>query len=467
MKHLKNLFGAAMLLVAAMTFTGCGNIDNPLEEIGNSSSSEPTPSFDAKGTPLTFEAVSGSVTLTISNTNTTAKTLEYKVDEGEWTSKEVEANTTFDLPEGKVIQFRGEEATYGKYSGFKSVSIFGNADYYIYGNIMSLVGKDNFSTNTTLTGEATFLGLFSKYEGGAIVANNNAKNHPSKALVLPATTLTKYCYYGLFTDCKSITQTMELPATTLEECCYASMFSGTGITSIPEDLLPAGKNGVGALASECYHGMFISCANLTSIPSGLLPATTLVEKCYYAMFAKTGLTSIPANLLPATTMKNECYYRMFQESKLKSIPAGFLPATTLAEMCYEHMFSHCPDLKDAPSSLLPAPSLAERCYYCMFYDCPELTSAPDLKAGTLVDYCYNGMFQDCKKLNSVTCLATSGFDTNNALYFWIEKAGSDPSVTSWHLYVDSSVKTSKWDTSGAAIVPTTPNWKGGIAEYAP
>lgn len=460
MKHLKNLFGAAMLLVAAMTFTGCGNIDNPLEEIGNSSSSEPTPSFDAKGTPLTFEAVSGSVTLTISNTNTTAKTLEYKVDEGEWTSKEVEANTTFDLPEGKVIQFRGEEATYGKYSGFKSVSIFGNADYYIYGNIMSLVGKDNFSTNTTLTGEATFLGLFSKYEGGAIVANNNAKNHPSKALVLPATTLTKYCYYGLFTDCKSITQTMELPATTLEECCYASMFSGTGITSIPEDLLPAGKNGVGALASECYHGMFISCANLTSIPSGLLPATTLVEKCYYAMFAQTGLTSIPSTLLPATTMKNECYYRMFQGSKIKSIPAGFLPATTLAEMCYEHMFSHCPDLKDAPSSLLPAPLLAERCYYCMFYDCPELTSAPTLGAAILKNNCYLQMFADCTKLGEVTCLATNGFaggTDNDPLYQWLSNAGGSASPKKIHIKSSDNTSDYHWNIpAGWTLVKDQP-----------
>ena len=462
MRQLKNLLGAALLLILAPpTFTSCGNIDNPLEEIGNSSSSEPTPSFDAKGTPLTFEAVSGTVILTISNTNTTAKTLEYKVDEGEWTSKEIEANTTFDLPEGKVIQFRGEEATYGNHSSYKSVSIFGNADYYIYGNIMSLVGKDNFSTNTTLTEEATFLALFSKINGsGLVVTNNNAKNHPSKALVLPATTLAKYCYYGLFSDCKSITQTPKLPATTLEEGCYASMFCNTGVSSIPEDLLPAGKNGVGALASECYHAMFMSCANLTSIPSGLLPAMTLVEKCYYAMFAQTGLTSIPSTLLPATTMKNECYYRMFQYAKIKSIPVGFLPATTIATSCYEHMFSHCPYLKDVPSNLLPAPSLAERCYYCMFYNCPELTSAPTLGAAVLKTSCCYMMFADCAKLGEVTCLATNGFaggTYNDPLYNWLSGAGGSASPKKIHIKSSDTTAEYNWNVpTGWTLVKDQP-----------
>ena len=60
MKHLQSLFGAAlMFLITALAMVGCGNIDNPLEEIGSNSSSESTPTppaFNAKGTPLTFEA---------------------------------------------------------------------------------------------------------------------------------------------------------------------------------------------------------------------------------------------------------------------------------------------------------------------------------------------------------------------------------------------------------------------------
>ena len=61
MKHLRNLFGAAMLLVTALTLTGCGNGDNALEEIinggGGSPSSDPSGvsyvAYTASGTTAT------------------------------------------------------------------------------------------------------------------------------------------------------------------------------------------------------------------------------------------------------------------------------------------------------------------------------------------------------------------------------------------------------------------------------
>lgn len=43
MKHLRNLFGAMMLIVTALTLTGCGNGDNALEEIINGGGGSSTP----------------------------------------------------------------------------------------------------------------------------------------------------------------------------------------------------------------------------------------------------------------------------------------------------------------------------------------------------------------------------------------------------------------------------------------
>ena len=43
---------------------------------------------------------------------------------------------------------------------------------------------------------------------------------------LPATTLTSYCYRGIFSGCTKITQAPELPAATLQTYCYNTMFSG-------------------------------------------------------------------------------------------------------------------------------------------------------------------------------------------------------------------------------------------------
>ena len=43
MRKLRNLYGALMLLVTALTLTGCGNGDNALEEIINGGGGSSTP----------------------------------------------------------------------------------------------------------------------------------------------------------------------------------------------------------------------------------------------------------------------------------------------------------------------------------------------------------------------------------------------------------------------------------------
>jgi hypothetical protein len=82
------------------------------------------------------------------------------------------------------------------------------------------------------------------------------------------------------------------------------MFKGcTGLTSVP-DTLPATQ-----LANACYYGMFSNCTSLTAAPA--LPATQLANYCYDNMFdGCTSLTASPE--LPATTLLQQCYYHMFQ-----------------------------------------------------------------------------------------------------------------------------------------------------------
>ena len=113
-----------------------------------------------------------------------------------------------------------------------------------------------------------------------------------------------------------------------------------------------------------FYKFFNGCTGLTSIPEGLLPATTLTPYCYNNMFnGCTGLTSIPEGLLPATTLANNCYDSMFYGcTGLTSIPEGLLPATTLAVYCYRFMFGICSKLDSIPSGLLPATTLASNCW---------------------------------------------------------------------------------------------------------
>ena len=231
-------------------------------------------------TPLTFEAVeAGTITVNLDE-GATLEAIQYKLNDAEWT--DVTWGEAISLAANDVIRFRGDNGTcyvndddLGIWAGFHFEC---SNPCYVYGNMMSLIDEDGFATNTTLTEPFTFFHLFqtSDYE-----PDNNILNHPSKDIVLPATTLTPYCYDGLFADAPNITRAPELPATTLAEWCYSEMFSGTGITTAPA--LPAST-----LADACYSDMFMNCTNLTTAPE--LPATVLAEGCYSSMFA--GCTSL-------------------------------------------------------------------------------------------------------------------------------------------------------------------------------
>ena len=266
-------------------------------------------SFDAIVTPLTFEAITAEAQVSFKlPSNTETGTVQYKLNDGEWTAYTSETAITL-ANMGDIVQFRGKNSTYfvdtpsSDYGQFSAT-----ADCYLYGNIMSLVSDyttdgNAFASNVTLTGEKTFYRLFRN--------NTRIKSHASKPLVLPATTLTAYCYYSMFYGCTGLTTAPVLPATTLANYCYNFMFNGcTGLTTTPA--LPATT-----LADCCYEYMFRDCTGLTTAPA--LPATTLAVSCYYSMFSGcTELTTAP--VLPATTLTDHCYEYMFYGcTKLSSI----------------------------------------------------------------------------------------------------------------------------------------------------
>ena len=206
---------------------------------------------------------------------------------------------------GDKVSFRGNLSTCnGKHILCKSGTC------YIYGNVMSLLSSTDFATATTLTSSNSFKGFFTD-NGSISDGRNRIDIHPSKELVLPATTLTEECYYQMFKEC-NLTKAPKLPATTMANSCYWSMFEGcTYLTTAPN--LPAGT-----LAEYCYANMFKGCAGLTSAPAEL-PATTLERYCYFHMFENcSSLTTAPK--LPAAELVYQCYQQMFDGcSNLSSI----------------------------------------------------------------------------------------------------------------------------------------------------
>ena len=274
----------------------------------------------ALATPLKFTST-GATSISLIRYGTPDEIdLDYKVDNGEWTS----------YPVGKAISLtNGQELSFR--AGVAGNTSFSQSNLYYY--------------NFNITGS------------GTVAASGNIMSLIDKhgCLTIPSS----FCFFGLFMNCKTLTTAPELPATNLADKCYESMFSGcTGLTVAPE--LPATT-----LAKYCYDNMFFECS-LTTAPE--LPANTLASGCYSYMFSHCyNLTTAPE--LPATNLAEECYWGMFWGCSLLTA-APELPATTLAKSCYRGMFQDCISLTTAPE--LPATTLVNNCYHEMFKECYNL-----------------------------------------------------------------------------------------------
>ena len=420
---------------------------------------------DMLSTPLTFEATnSGAITFTLQLgygvDASVMNAIEYKKNDGEWTT--YTWGDAIDVVNGDKVAFRGNNVKYyGNGTPTYESHITSTADVYVYGNMMSLIHASDFATNYTMTGDWNFAKLFRK-EGGnpwdPPIAVTTIKSHPTNNIVLPATSLTNYCYAGLFAGCSGITRAPELPATTMTVGCYEEMFRATGLTAVPAlpttVFQPYSYDDEGEHGSiDCYMQMFQDCTGLVTVPSNLLPATTLVHGVYQNMFQGcTSLTAAPE--LPATDLTDgdQCYTAMFQDcTSLVTPPA--LPATTLDAMCYAWMFSGCTSLATAPA--LPATTLAEDCYHRMFEGCTSLTKAPVLPAPTLIGQVYGGMFDGCTSLNYVKCLATDLIDTSH---------GDDATTTCWLAGVAATGTFVKAATADWSVKTLTGEALNGIPE---
>lgn len=208
---------------------------------------------------LTFEILSNG-TVWWQGNGSVNRTIEYSLNNGPWTS--ITANSSgvsINVSTGNTVRFRGTNASYANdknnYSGFGYGQLGANGDYHsgaaefnISGNIMSLIYGDNFINQTTFNGGTyNFCSMFKK-----------AKCVSAENLIMPAMTLTQYCYRAMFSWCTYLTTPPQLPATTLAKGVYWYMFESCAITTAP-DLLAE------TLVAECYGSMFTGCSSLNFI----------------------------------------------------------------------------------------------------------------------------------------------------------------------------------------------------------
>ena len=194
---------------------------------------------------LTFVAEADNMSVGLSDAGNNV--FQYSVDNGSTWNNLANDQSTSSVNSGQTILFKASGLTSDFYNGIGTLKPSVNAR--VQGNIMSLLYSDNFANADELTDANTFICLFL----------NAIKLTSAEHLILPATTLTDYCYAAMFANCTSLTTAPELPATTLAEGCYKEMFAScTSLTTAPE--LPATT-----LTDYCYEALFQYCTSLNSI----------------------------------------------------------------------------------------------------------------------------------------------------------------------------------------------------------
>ena len=179
--------------------------------------------FSPTGTPFTIEAKTAG-TIIIKKPKIGMKYIKGDVT----TTVETTDNITITVAEGDKIQFYGNGTSitgygYSSYSANTATQISGGtADFYAYGNMMSLLDETGFDTNTTLPAYTDYNYTFAFFFYG----NTHLYSHSDKTLELPATTLREGCYYNMFYGCTNLTKAPVLPAATLVDKCYKEMFQG-------------------------------------------------------------------------------------------------------------------------------------------------------------------------------------------------------------------------------------------------
>ena len=257
---------------------------------------------------------------------------------------------------------------------------------------------------------------------------------------LGAATVSDNAYNGMFYGCSSLTSapTLSIVTSVGASGCYRMFYECSRLASFTglSNCTTVGNNGLQEMFYNCQvltsgpslsgvtsvgtigcYRMFKECIRLQAF-TGLSACTTVGNNGFQEMFYDCQMVNSAINLTNLTGVGSNSCNSMFYNCKRLASATSSLPATTLATSCYQGMYQGCTSLESVPAAL-PATTLATSCYRGMFYGCTSLTSAPELPALTLVSNCYNAMFQSCSNLISVSCMASSGINTNGSTYNWL------------------------------------------------
>lgn len=254
--------------------------------------------------PLYVEAIED---LTVSfSTNA----IQYSLDKANWVDLPA-ATATPTIRAGQKVYFKASGLTATSSAGIGTFSM--TAPCNVGGNIMSMSHGDDYVNATEITQNYQFYLLFA----------NAANIVSAENLVLPATTLTSYCYQSLFLKCTSLIKSFSvLPASIVPTWAYGIMFRDCSNLQDAPEILATSIRDYGCKA------MFSGCNKLVKAPSALYAKSP--GRSYESMFY-------------------ECY-------SLEVAPVIY--AETLSFYCCSQMFSGCRKLSYIKAMFITAPSLS-------------------------------------------------------------------------------------------------------------
>ena len=230
---------------------------------------------------FTIESLQDSNTIKIGKAKSPSNiSLSYSTDNGTtWTNLTISAArdlTTINT--GDKIMFKGVNNSFA--NAWDSYYRFNpNKNFKVYGNAMSLLFGDNFTSNSEFATNTGYnlCGLF--YGTTTLTDASN--------LILPATTCMVASYNGMFRGCTSLTTAPKLPAIHSATDCYSSMFEGCINLEVAPDI------NLINMSQTCCQRMF--CMNRSSkittpkmTKSPILRADTGATNCYKEMFKGNG-----------------------------------------------------------------------------------------------------------------------------------------------------------------------------------
>lgn len=137
-------------------------------------------------------------------------TIECKYNNGPWQT--MAAGLDYPLTKTDTLWVRGQLCNFSAEHDNVYTQFEMSGRIAAKGSIMSLYNRN--ANQTTITKDEVFTNLF---QGCTALV---------EAPELPATQLSKYCYYGMFERCTNLQKAPYLPATALKESCYRRMFAG-------------------------------------------------------------------------------------------------------------------------------------------------------------------------------------------------------------------------------------------------